>query len=47
MDFKKDPKTEFAEIDDLSPEAAMELAVTLRYGIEYHNRRYSTSTTLP
>jgi len=40
MDFKKDPKTDFADIDELSPKEAKEEAEALREGIEYHNRRY-------
>lgn len=40
MDFKKDPKTDFADVDELSPKDAKEQAEALREGIEYHNRRY-------
>jgi len=40
MDFKKNPSTDFEEIDNLSEEEATEEVEALREGIEYHNYRY-------
>jgi len=40
MDFKKDPKTDFKEIADLSKKEASKEAEALREAIEYHNYRY-------
>jgi NAD-dependent DNA ligase len=40
MDFKKNPQTDFKEIDDLSKEEAKDEVEALREGIEYHNYRY-------
>jgi DNA ligase (NAD+) len=40
MSFKKDPKTDFKAVDDLSKKEAVKEAEALREGIEYHNYRY-------
>ena len=40
MDFKKNPDTEFRDIDDMDPEEAREEAEALREGIEHHNYLY-------
>ncbi|MFO7982672.1 MAG: NAD-dependent DNA ligase LigA [Desulfuromonadales bacterium] len=40
MDFKKNPETDFKNIDDLSKKEAREEVEALREGIEYHDQRY-------
>jgi len=40
MDFKKKPRTQFKDIDELSKKEAREEAEALREGIEYHNYLY-------
>jgi DNA ligase (NAD+) len=40
MDFKKNPKTDFEDVDDLTKEEAREEAQSLREGIEYHDYLY-------
>ena len=40
MDFKKNPKTDFEDSDNLSQEEAAEEVEALREGIEYHNDLY-------
>jgi DNA ligase (NAD+) len=40
MDFKKNPKTDFKDIDDLTEKEARQQVEALRDGIEYHNHRY-------
>ena len=37
MDFKTNPKTNFKDIDKLSPEDAEEEIDALREGIDYHD----------
>lgn len=40
MDFKKNPKTDFKDVDELSEKDAKEEVEALREGIEFHNYRY-------
>lgn len=40
MNFKRNPKTDFKDIDKLSKNEAQEEIKDLREGIEYHNRKY-------
>jgi DNA ligase (NAD+) len=40
MDFKKDPKTDFKDVDALSQEEARKEVEALREGIEYHDYLY-------
>ena len=40
MDFKKKPRTEFKDIDDLTQEDARKEAEALREGIDHHDYFY-------
>ncbi len=39
-DFRKDPRTDFAPVKDLSKQEARKQAAALRDGISYHDRKY-------
>lgn len=40
MDFRKNPKTDFRDVDELSEKEARKEVEALREGIDYHDRRY-------
>ncbi|TVP88353.1 MAG: hypothetical protein EA347_06165 [Thioalkalivibrio sp.] len=40
-DFKKDPSTEFKDLDDLRKHEAKDEIDALREGIEFHDHRYT------
>lgn len=40
MDFKKNPETDFRDIDDLSEKEAKKEVQALREAIAYHDERY-------